>query len=60
MVLRTLTHFHISRRCAPAWEDPANLWYNWYLIGLGFFLPVSLILYTSGSVLYFLKRVRKR
>ena len=57
MVLRTLTHFHIFRRCAPAWEDPANLWYNWYLIGLGFFLPVSLILYTSGSVLYFLKKV---
>eukprot|EP00094_Tigriopus_californicus_P011187 TCALIF_10796-PA protein Name:"Similar to Pineal opsin (Petromyzon marinus)" AED:0.10 eAED:0.10 QI:118/0.8/0.83/1/0.8/0.66/6/148/385 len=41
--------------CAPAWEDPKSIGFNWYMLSLGFFLPTSAMVYTSGSVLLNLK-----
>lgn len=44
--------------CAPSWESTENFGYNVYLITLGFFLPLAIILYTSASVIYNMKEVR--
>ena len=43
--------------CAPAWEDPANISYTWYLMIIGFILPLIIILYTSLNVIYNLHKV---
>lgn len=46
--------------CAPAWEDPRNSGYTWFLMMFGFFLPLAVIVYTSLHVVYNLHLVRKQ
>eukprot|EP00095_Tigriopus_kingsejongensis_P001031 maker-scaffold587_size153100-snap-gene-0.29 protein:Tk01031 transcript:maker-scaffold587_size153100-snap-gene-0.29-mRNA-1 annotation:"hypothetical protein DAPPUDRAFT_302649" len=41
--------------CAPAWEDHSSIGYNWYMLSLGFFLPMSIIVFTSVCVIVNLK-----
>ena len=43
--------------CAPAWEDPANIGYTWYLMILGFLLPLVIIAYTSADIICVLNKV---
>jgi hypothetical protein len=52
-------YYSFFASCAPAWEDPANLSYTWYLMIVGFFIPLAIILYTSADVLYLLNKVSK-
>lgn len=49
-----------SCSCAPSWEDEGSQSYNWYLLTIGFFFPMSVILFTSGAVIVYLKRVKRR
>ena len=41
-----------SFSCTPAWEDPANNGYTWYLMIVGFLIPLLIFLFTSISAIY--------
>ena len=37
--------------CAPTWKDPKDFNYNIFLFVVGFFFPLSIIIFTSINVL---------
>ncbi len=53
-----LCPFHIFS-CAPDWESPEDASFILWLLGLGFFLPVPVILVASAVTVSKLDEVRK-
>ncbi len=41
--------------CAPCWEDPACVSYGWYILILGFLIPLFFIIVSSIAVIVLLK-----
>lgn len=46
--------------CAPAWEDPGQAAYAWYIIVVGFFFPLTVILVSSGCVIHAMRQHSQR
>ena len=49
----------ISYSCAPDWSaiDTFGLFYNWYLMALGFFLPTVVVVTSNICVFYVSRKV---
>ena len=57
MYVHEFMFFNIS--CAPDWSavDGLGLFYNWYLMILGFFVPTTIVLISNVAVLCISKKV---
>ena len=52
-------NFSCGYRCSPSWYEPEHYSYAWYLLTLGYFIPIFTLATTTILILIKLKKVSK-